>query len=154
MRTNFDFSPFYRSSIGFDRMFDLLQDASRPQLVNWPPYDIERTAEDAYKVTIAVAGFAREDLEITHEPNLLIVSGQRKQSDEGEYLHRGMEIESFTRRFQLADHVKVAGASLTNGLLMIELVREVPEEMKPRRIQIGSGSTPPAQGRIEARNAA
>jgi molecular chaperone IbpA len=135
-------------------MFDLLQDASLPQAANtWPPYDIERSAEDAYRVTIAVAGFAKDELEITHQPNLLVVSGERKQPEQGEYLHRGLAIESFTRRFQLADHVKVASASLTNGLLAVELVREVPEEMKPRRIDIGSSSAPAAQGQIEAKAA-
>lgn len=155
MRTTFDFSPFYRSSIGFDRMFDILQNASRPQLVNnWPPYDIERTADDGYRVTVAVAGFAEDELEITHEPNLLVVSGQHRQAEDGEYLHRGLSMESFTRRFQLADHVKVAGASLSNGLLVIDLVREVPEEMKPRRIEIGSGPASQGQGRIEAKKAA
>jgi molecular chaperone IbpA len=135
MRTAFDFSPLYRSSIGFDRVFNLLENA--PQAVDsWPPYDIERSGENSYRVKIAVAGFSEDDLDISHEPNLLIVSGERKEQDTVEYLHRGLPVRPFTRRFELADHMTVNGASLNNGLLTIDLVREVPEEMKPRRIAI------------------
>lgn len=156
MRTNLDFSAFYRSSIGFDRVFDLLQNANRPHLVNsWPPYDIERNGEESYRVTIAVAGFDEEDLDITHEPNLLVVKGQAKKTEPGEFLYRGLAAESFTRRFELADHVKVSAATLANGLLTIDLVREVPEQMKPRRIEISSGpAASSAHGRIEAVKAA
>lgn len=150
MRTAFDFSPLYRSSIGFDRVFNLLENASRLQAVdNWPPYDIARDGEDAYRVTIAVAGFSEADIDITHEPNLLVITGQRKEPEGAEYLHRGLGGQSFERRFELADHVKVTGASLNNGLLAIELVREVPEEMKPRRIAIQTEVE-----KIEARKAA
>jgi molecular chaperone IbpA len=140
MRTALDFSPFYRSSIGFDRVFNLLENANRPQsMESWPPYDIVRVDENSYRVIMAVAGFAEADLDITHEPNLLIVTGEHKESNDSEYLHRGLAARPFVRRFELADHVKVAGASLMNGLLTIELMREVPEAMKPRRIQIGTG---------------
>ncbi len=136
MRTNLNFSPLFRSTIGFDRVFDLLENASRTQSFDsWPPYDIVRTSEDSYRITMAVAGFAESELTVTHEPNLLVVTGDRPEQ-EGDYLHRGIPGTSFERRFELADHVKVANANLQNGLLTIELVREVPEEMKPRKIAI------------------
>jgi molecular chaperone IbpA len=139
MRTALDFSPFYRSSIGFDRVFNLLENANRLQSVeSWPPYDIVRLDENSYRIVMAVAGFAESDLEITYEPNLLIITGEHKEADESQYLHRGLAARPFVRRFELADHVKVVGAALTNGLLAIELMREVPEAMKPRRIQISS----------------
>ena len=139
MRTSFDFSPFYRSSIGFDRVFDLLESAPRGQAIdNWPPYDIAKTGDDTYRITMAVAGFVQEELEISAQPNLLIVTAQKRAEARGEYLHRGIAARSFTRRFELADHVKVTGATLVNGLLTIELQREVPEAMKPRRIAISS----------------
>ena len=139
MRTALDFSPFYRSSIGFDRVFNLLENANRLQSVeSWPPYDIVRVDENSYRIVMAVAGFAETDLDITYEPNLLIITGEHKEADDSQYLHRGLASRPFVRRFELADHVKVAGASLINGLLAIELMREVPEAMKPRRIQIGT----------------
>lgn len=139
MRTALDFSPFYRSSIGFDRVFDLLENANRPQSVeSWPPYDIVRVDENSYRIVMAVAGFADSDLDITYEPNLLIITGEHKEPVDSHYLHRGLASRPFVRRFELADHVKVVGAALLNGLLSIELVREVPEAMKPRRIQIGT----------------
>ncbi|CDX22199.1 heat shock chaperone [Mesorhizobium sp. ORS 3324] len=137
MRTSFDFSPLFRSSIGFDRMLNALETASRIETVdNWPPYDIAKTSEDDYRITMAVAGFSEDELAITQEQNMLMVSGQKAGEDKGEYLHRGIAGRSFQRRFELADHVKVIGASLVNGLLTIDLKREVPEEMKPRRIEI------------------
>jgi molecular chaperone IbpA len=141
MRTNLNFSPLFRSTVGFDRVFDLLENANRaPSFESWPPYDIVRTSEDSYRITMAVAGFSESELNITHQPNLLIVAGN-KPEDEGEYLHRGLTGTSFERRFGLADHVKVAKANLQHGLLTITLVREVPEEMKPRKIAIkASGS--------------
>ncbi|TIS98100.1 MAG: Hsp20 family protein [Mesorhizobium sp.] len=148
MRTASDFSPLYRSSIGFDRIFNLLENA--PQTVDsWPPYDIERSDGHSYRVTIAVAGFSEDDLDISHEPNLLIVSGERKEQDKVEYLHRGLSVRPFTRRFELADHMTVTGASLNNGLLTIDLVREVPEEMKPRRITITREDGAPKAGQVE-----
>ena len=144
MRTAFDFSPLYRSSVGFDRVFDLLENASRGTTIdNWPPYDIVRTAEDDYRVTMAVAGFSEDELAITQEQNVLVVSGQRPDEDAGEYLHRGIGGRTFQRSFQLADHVKVTVASLENGLLTIDLKRVIPEEMKPRKIKIGAGSAVP-----------
>ena len=141
MRTDFDFAPLFRSGVGFDRVFDLLENATRVQaLDNWPLYNIERTGEDSYRITMAVAGFSPDELELTTRPNLLVVGG-RKQPQQGEaedaqYLHRGIATRSFERRFELADYVKVENAWLDNGLLTIELVREVPEAMKPRRIEV------------------
>ena len=149
MRTDLNFSPLFRSTIGFDRVFDLLENASRTQsFESWPPYDIMRTSEDSYRITMAVAGFAESELTITHEPNLLVVTGD-KPEPEGDYLHRGIPGTSFERRFELADHVKVANANLQNGLLTIELVREVPEEMKPRKIAIKGGDPAGGSKRIE-----
>jgi len=137
MRTAFDFSPLYRSSIGFDRVFDLLENASRVTTIdNWPPYDIIKTGEDDYRISMAVAGFSEDELTITQDQNMLVLSGQKANEDEGQYLHRGIAGRTFQRRFELADHVKVTGAGLANGLLTVELKREVPEEMKPRRIAI------------------
>jgi len=137
MRTSFDFSPLYRSSIGFDRVFDLLENATRVQTIdNWPPYDITRTGDDTYRIQMAVAGFAQDELTIVAEPNLLTVSAEKATEASGDFLHRGIACRPFTRRFELADHVRVAGASLVNGLLTIELRREIPEAMKPRRIAI------------------
>lgn len=152
MRTAFDFSPLYRSSIGFDRVFNLLENSPRA-FDSWPPYDIERRGENAYRVTIAVAGFSEDDLDITHQPNLLIVTGQHKEQEEVEYLHRGLASRPFTRRFELADHMKVADARLGNGLLAIDLVREVPEEAKPRRIAIATDSAPET-GQVEMKKRA
>ena len=149
MRTNLNFSPLFRSTVGFDRVFDLLENASRSQsFESWPPYDIVRTSEDSYRITMAVAGFSEADLGITHQPNLLIVTGNRPE-EEGDYLHRGIPDTSFERRFELADHVKVASASLQNGLLTIALVREVPEEMKPRKVAIKAGDGAGESKRIE-----
>jgi len=144
MRTTFDFSPLFRSSIGFDRIFNLLETAARvDQLGNWPPYDIAKTSEDGYRITMAVAGFAENELTITHQPNLLMVVGEKSGDEGGQFLHRGIASRAFHRRFELADHVKVVGASLANGLLTIDLKREVPEEMKPRRIEITAGPSLP-----------
>jgi molecular chaperone IbpA len=149
MRTNLNFSPLFRSTIGFDRVFDLLENASRTQsFESWPPYDIVRTSEDSYRITMAVAGFSDAELSITHQPNLLIVADS-KPEEEGEYLHRGIPATSFERRFELADHVKVANANLQNGLLTITLVREVPEEMKPRKISIKTAEAAGESKRIE-----
>jgi molecular chaperone IbpA len=140
MTTAFDFAPLFRSTIGFDRMTDLLDRAMRLQGAdNWPPYDIEKTGEDAYRITMAVAGFAPEELSIVAQPNLLTVSGQKAKADDVQYLYRGLAKRSFKQSFELADYVEVAGAKLDNGLLRIELVREVPEAMKPRRIEVKAG---------------
>ena len=150
MRTNLNFSPLFRSTIGFDRVFDLLENASRSQsFESWPPYDIVRTSEDSYRITMAVAGFSDSELTVTHQPNLLIVAGNKPEA-EAEYLHRGIPGTSFERRFELADHVKVANADLRNGLLTIVLEREVPEEMKPRKISIKAGDSAGESKRIES----
>jgi molecular chaperone IbpA len=137
MRTAYDFSPLFRSSVGFDRIFDLLENATRVQtLDNWPHYNIEKADEDQYRITMAVAGFSPDELNLTSQPNWLVVSGQKQGEESTQYLHRGIATRSFERRFELADHVKVKDARLDNGLLTIELVREVPEEMRPRRIEV------------------
>ncbi|MER8864205.1 Hsp20 family protein [Mesorhizobium sp. M0751] len=156
MRTNLDFTPLFRSSIGFDRIFNMLENASRVTAIdNWPPYDIAKTGEDAYRITMAVAGFPQDQLTITHQPNLLVVSGSQPGDDNGQYLYRGIAGRAFERQFELADHVKVVGASLDNGLLNIDLKRELPEEMKPRRIAIAGSTAKTAPRQIEAeKNAA
>ena len=147
MRPTFDFSPLFRSSIGFDRVLSALENANRLEAVDaWPPYDIVKLSKDEYRISLAVAGFSPEELTLTHEPNVLIVAGQKANEDNVEYLHRGIAQRAFQRRFELADHVKVTGANLVDGLLTIELAREIPEEMKPRRIQIGSNATPSTTG--------
>jgi len=139
MRTTFDFTPLFRSSIGFDRLLNALETASRVKAIdNWPPYDIAKTGEDDYRITMAVAGFVQDELTITQEPNMLIVAGQKAADENTQYLHRGIAGRTFQRRFELADHVKVMEAGLVNGLLTIDLKREVPEEMKPRRIDIAA----------------
>lgn len=147
MRTAFDFSPLFRSSVGFDRIFDLLDNASRVSAIdNWPPYDITKSGEDQYRITMAVAGFSHDELNVTQERNLLVVSGEKKASEDTQYLHRGIAGRSFQRRFELADHVRVVRADLTNGLLTVDLQREIPEAMKPRRIEIKSDISLPQTG--------
>ncbi|PDT43715.1 molecular chaperone Hsp20 [Sinorhizobium fredii] len=153
MRTDLDFTPFYRSSIGFDRMFDLLENASL-NAENWPPYNIVKLGEDAYRIVIAAAGFAEDELTITHEANKLVVNGAKPENEEVQYLHKGLALRPFVRRFELADHVLVEGAKLQNGLLVIDLRKEIPEEMKPRRIAIKSEMTKPASKQIEGDKAA
>jgi molecular chaperone IbpA len=139
MRTNLDFSPLFRSSIGFDRMLNVLEAASRVDTVdNWPPYDIVKSGEDEYRIAMAVAGFSQDELTITQEQNMLFVAGQKTNAEDVQYLHRGIASRSFQRRFELADHVKVIGAGLANGLLTIDLKREIPEAMKPRQIAIST----------------
>ncbi len=154
MRTNVDFSPFYRSSIGFDRIFNLLENASPQNGDNWPPYDIAKVADDSYRITLAVAGFGDSDLTITHEPNLLVVTGNRGRDEDVQYLHQGLALRPFNRRFELADHVTVTRANLDNGLLVIDLKKEIPEEMKPRRISIGANAKNSASKTIESKSAA
>jgi molecular chaperone IbpA len=140
---HFDLTPLYRSTIGFDRVFSLLDQAASPEGITYPPYNIERTAENAYRITVAVAGFAEPDLSIEVKETTLTISGDKKPADEAEkpeILHQGIAARAFVRRFQLADHVQVTGASLENGLLHVELVREVPEAKKPRVIPIAANS--------------
>jgi molecular chaperone IbpA len=136
---HFDFSPFFRSTVGFDRIADLLDDAQRAaESDGYPPYNIELTGENAYRITMAVAGMTESDLNVVQHENTLVVSGKARPAPEGvQYLHRGIAGRAFERRFSLADFVKVTNANLANGLLTIELVREVPEAKKPRTIQIG-----------------
>jgi molecular chaperone IbpA len=142
MSTAYDFSPLYRSVIGVDRMADLIETAMRTGGdSNYPPYDIEKTGDDAYRITLAAAGFSPEELELTAQPNLLIVAGRKAKHDEGRnFLHRGIAGRDFERRFELADYVVVKAADYAHGVLSIDLAREVPEALKPRRIEIGQAS--------------
>jgi len=138
--TTFDFSPLFRTSVGYDRLASLMNSANRcEQGSAFPPYNIQKAGDNRYRITMAVAGFAEADLNITSENGKLIVTGSKPEDEEGEdnaFLHRGIATRSFERRFNLADHVKVTGANLDNGLLHIELEREIPEAMKPRKIEI------------------
>jgi molecular chaperone IbpA len=138
MRTNFDLSPFRRSTVGFDRLFEMLENGTSLQTgEGYPPFDLERDGDDRFRITMAVAGFRQEEIDITAQQNLLIVSGRKQEGDEGRYIHRGIAARSFERRFALGDYVQVKNAELRDGLLSIELAREIPEEMKPRKIEIG-----------------
>lgn len=138
----FDYSPFFRSTVGFDRLFDLVDQVSQ-QEVTYPPYNIERTDENHYRITLAVAGFAEDELNAELREGVLTVSGKRaEETDKQNYLYRGIAGRSFERRFQLADHVEVRGAKLENGLLHIDLERVVPEEQKPRSIPINGTAKP------------
>jgi molecular chaperone IbpA len=140
--TTFDLSPLFRTSIGYDRLASLMNAASRiEQGGGFPPYNIQKAGEDRYRITMAVAGFSEGDLDITTENNKLVVTGNRPEEEEGEdkaFLYRGIATRAFERRFNLAEHVRVTGARLLNGLLHIELEREIPEAMKPRTIEIQS----------------
>ena len=149
MRTNFDFAPYRRSSVGFDRLFDLLETGNRSDTADgFPPFDIAAEGEDSYRITLAVAGFRPEDIEVVAQQNLLAITGTRAEDDgKSQYLHRGIAARSFERRFQLADFIVAGAATFENGLLSVELSRVVPEAMKPRRIDIGS--TRPGQGQID-----
>lgn len=140
MRTAFDFSPFYRDTVGFDRVFHMLDSAVSQGSQGYPPYNIEKAGDDTYRVVMAVAGFSEAELSITQKEEELLVTGKSQPAaEEKEYLYRGIATREFERRFQLADHVKVVGAGLANGLLTIELRREIPEEKKARAIRIESG---------------
>ncbi|MCF7983464.1 MAG: Hsp20 family protein [Thiohalocapsa sp.] len=147
--TTIDFSPLFRSMIGFDRLASSLESAYRADSGGYPPYNVELRGEDRYLITMAVAGFTGEDLSLESAQNLLTVSGARKEEPQDahrRFLHRGIATRSFERRFQLADYVKIVDARLENGLLHIDLVREVPESMKPRKITIRSGNRPAIDG--------
>lgn len=140
-----DFSPLYRSTVGFDRLFTMLDSLGQPEngQTTYPPYNIERTGEDAYRISMAVAGFSEDEIEIEAHRTVLRIKGERKDEANGEgseVLYRGIASRAFERRFQLADHVDVVGAKLKNGLLHIDLKRTVPEELKPRRIEIAKAS--------------
>ena len=140
----FDFTPYRRNTVGFDRLFDLLENASRAGGGdNYPPFNIERRGEDSYRITLAVAGFKPADLDITAQQNLLVIQGRKAEEPhgEGDYLHVGIAQRAFERRFELADFVRVDNANLEDGLLVIDLVREVPEAMKPKKVSIGTQKT-------------
>ncbi len=139
--TRFDFTPYRRTTVGFDRLFDLLENASRAtQNENYPPFNIERISENDYRISIAVAGFTSDEIEITAQQNMLVVAGSKEadSNDNRDFMHMGIANRNFERRFQLADHVHVTDADLADGLLHITLVREIPEALKPRKIAIGS----------------
>lgn len=142
---HFDLTPLYRSTVGFDRLASLLDQATSADAGQngYPPYNIEKTGEDAYRITIAVAGFADDELAIESRDGQLVVTGRKTETEteeKGAYLHRGIATRAFERRFQLADHVRAENAATENGLLHIDLVRQVPEALKPRRIEIGRGT--------------
>ena len=150
----YDFSPLFRSTIGFDRLFDLAESAQRTTEDTFPHYNIERLDEDRYRIVLAVAGFSPDEIAITAEQNVVTIEGDKADKTEREFLYRGISTRRFKRQFNLADYVQVKGASFENGLLQIELVREIPEAMKPRRIAI-TGAEPPIDNihQIEAKAA-
>ena len=143
--TTFDFAPLWRSTVGFDRLFDMLADDSFrvASEQNYPPYNIERTGEDSYEITLALAGFAPEEITVRVEHNVLTVEGRKAEKNDRHYLYQGISARAFRRQFNLADYVEATGATFENGLLQIHLVREIPEAMKPRRIEIKTGQPAP-----------
>ena len=149
---SYDFAPLWRSTIGFDRLFDLVETAQRAGEDNYPPYNIERLADDRYQIALAVAGFAPDEISVTAEQNVVTIEGGKNDKAEREYIYRGISARPFKRQFSLADYVQVKSAAFENGLLKIELDREVPEAMKPRRIPIGGGPAGNVQ-QIEAKAA-
>jgi molecular chaperone IbpA len=152
MRTTFDPTPLWRSTVGFDRLFDLMDQSARFQANDtYPPYNIERADEDHYRISLALAGFSPDEVTITAEQNSLTVEGNKAQKTDTEYLYQGISARPFRRVFNLAEYVQVKGASFEDGLLKVELVREVPEAMKPRRIAINGATTKPT---IEQKRAA
>jgi molecular chaperone IbpA len=154
MRT-FDPTPLWRSTVGFDRLFDLIDSSLRETGDdNYPPYNIERTGEDTYHVSLALAGFAPDEVTVTAEQNMLTVEGRKDDQGDHQYLYQGISGRPFRRQFSLADYVQVKGAMFKNGLLRIDLVREVPEAMKPRRIAIKSGNAAAESQQVECKNAA
>jgi len=148
----YDFTPYRRSTVGFDRLFDFLESAQRAEQDNYPPFDIEKLGDDSYRITLAVAGFKREEIEIVAHQNLLTITGRRAEDRKGDgnYLHIGIATRAFERRFELADFVRVTGADLADGLLRIELAREIPEAMKPRTIDIGGAQPTTLEGAAAA----
>ena len=148
----YDWTPLWRSTIGFDRLFDVLDEVQRTADETYPPYNIERVDENRFQISVALAGFSPDEVALTVEQNILTLEGRKSEKDEKTFLHRGISARSFKRQFTLADHVEVRGARFENGLLLIELQREIPEAMKPRRIAIsGAGSGKVSQ--IEAKAA-
>jgi molecular chaperone IbpA len=153
MRTSFDFAPLWRSTIGFDHLADLVDSTLRQATEdNYPPYNIERSGEDHYRISLAVAGFGANDITVTAEQNALTIEGRKPEGAPREYLYQGIAARPFRRVFNLADYVQVKQASFQDGLLIIDLVREVPEAMKPRRVEIASCTSPTSQ--IEQQKAA
>ncbi|WP_118856938.1 Hsp20 family protein [Sphingomonas mesophila] len=149
MRSAFDFAPFRRSTIGFDRLFDLLENsAAGAGGENYPPFDLVKVDDNKYRIDLAVAGFKPDEVDITAQQNQLVVTGRKGDDNGADYIHRGIATRSFERRFGLADHIQVTSADMKDGLLSIELVREIPEAMKPKKISIG-GTEPKAE-QIEA----
>jgi len=153
MRSAFDFAPFRRSTVGFDRLFDMLENSTLGQgQENYPPFDLIKLGENDYRIELAVAGFKPDEIDITAQQNVLVVSGRKKEEAEdgkgNNYIYRGIATRSFERRFALADHIQVKGADMKDGLLAIELVREIPEAMKPKKINIGGSA--PKHDQIEA----
>jgi molecular chaperone IbpA len=144
MRTAFDFAPYRRSTVGFDRLFDMLESSAPSNSgESYPPFDLIKTGENDYRIELAVAGFRPDEIDITAQQNVLIVSGGKKEDSEdkdSDYIYRGIATSSFERRFALADHIQVRGADIKDGLLSIELIREIPESMKPRKIDIGGSA--------------
>jgi molecular chaperone IbpA len=154
MRT-FDPTPLWRSTVGFDRLFDLIDSSLREAGDdNYPPYNIERTDEDTYRVSLALAGFAPDEVTVTAAQNMLTVEGRKDDQGDHQYLYQGISGRPFRRQFSLADYVQVKGATFNDGLLRIDLVREVPEAMKPRRIAIKSGNAAAESQQVECKNAA
>lgn len=152
MRTTFDFAPLWRSTIGFDHLAGLVDSTLRQSNEdNYPPYNIERSGDDHYRISLAVAGFGVNDIAVTAEQNALTIEGKKPEGNAREYLYQGIAARPFRRVFNLADYVQVKQASFQDGLLIIDLVREIPEAMKPRRVQIGTSASPP---QIEQKQAA
>lgn len=153
MRSAFDFGNVRRSSVGFDRLFDMLENSNFSG-ENYPPFDLIRIDDNRYRIEVAVAGFHRDEIDITSQQNQLLISGQKSDDESSDYVHRGIANRSFERRFALADHIQVCGADLKDGMLSIELVREVPEAMKPRKIEIGGSRTDQIEGSVTQGEAA
>jgi molecular chaperone IbpA len=149
---SFDFTPYRRSTIGFDRLFEFLESANREQADNYPPYDIEKVSDDRYRITLAVAGFAPGDIDITARQNLLTVTGRKAETRnrDGSFVHVGIATRAFERRFELADFVRVESADMKDGLLSIELVREIPDAMKPRKVEINGAASRSIEGEATA----
>ena len=137
-----DFTPYRRSTVGFDRLFDFLESAGRAEQDNYPPFDIEKLSDDSYRITLAVAGFKRDEIDIVAQQNMLVITGRKSEQRgrDGNFLHVGIATRAFERRFELADFVRVTEANLADGLLAIDLVREIPEAMKARKIDIGGNA--------------
>ena len=154
MRSAFDFAPYRRSSVGFDRLFDMLENSSfGATQENYPPFDLRKVGENEYRIELAVAGFKPEELDITAQQNVLIVSGRKNEESEekgSDYIYRGIANRSFERRFALADHIQVKDADMKDGLLSIELVREIPEAMKPKKISIGGNEKLASKQTVDA----